>query len=149
MPCLKDILDEVGHVAQYKRIDIHFSSSCPDSVCIQLDSVRLKQIITNLVFNSIKFTHTYGSIFVYAEVLRTGLRKGILDQVLVRVVIEDNGFGFDHQRLPSLTDGANKTEYSTERRLEGAGIGMWLINDIATEALGGRLRVSRFVIPTN
>jgi len=107
-----------------RNIIISFSSSNElESTQIFADQNRIKQVISNLIDNAIKFTEE-GTIGVTAEI------KDIRDQITVRV--RDTGRGIDPQILPKLF-----TKFATKSD-KGTGLGLYICKGII-EAHGGSI----------
>jgi PAS domain S-box-containing protein len=96
---------------------------------IVCDPVRLRQILTNLVGNAIKFTEL-GSV-----VLRVMLRDG---QICFEV--EDTGIGMTEEQVTRLFGAFEQADSSTTRRFGGSGLGLRISQRLAW-MMGGDLTV--------
>ncbi|MGB9592928.1 MAG: ATP-binding protein [Anaerolineae bacterium] len=92
------------------------------------DFVRLKQVMTNLIGNAIKFSKS-GSVAIVR-----GLRKP--DEVWVQV--QDQGAGIPAHSLPHVFDKFFQAESSQTRSTGGVGLGLYIARHIV-ENLGGRI----------
>lgn len=99
------------------------------------DAGRLRQILLNLVGNSIKFTDS-GAIRV--RVTSPGMRGG---DHAIRVVVEDTGIGMAPEKLQTIFEPFTQLDGSSTRRRSGTGLGL-SISDKLVELMGGRLFVS-------
>ena len=97
----------------------------------------LRQIITNLVGNAIKFTdHGEISLSVHDEGMTAeGNRQSI------RFVIKDTGIGIPADKLESIFENFTQADGSVTRRYGGTGLGL-AISKRLVEYLGGRLQVT-------
>ena len=96
------------------------------------DVVRLKQILTNLVSNAVKFTET-GFVTLRAE---TGpLRDG---QRTVRFTVEDTGIGFDPDTRARLFTRFEQADGGIARKFGGTGLGLAICRQLAG-MMGGEL----------
>jgi CheY-like chemotaxis protein len=93
------------------------------------DPMRVRQILTNLISNAVKFTDK-GSVVVTAR------EEG--SQVVVEVV--DSGCGIPMDRLGSVFDSFAQADVSTTRRYGGTGLGLAIARQLA-ELMGGTLTV--------
>ena len=98
------------------------------------DKHRLRQILTNLVSNAIKFTHK-GSVQV--EVTRATSGEG---QWQYRFSVLDTGVGISQHDLEKIMMPFTQVDASTTREFGGTGLGLAIANQLV-KLLGGRLRV--------
>jgi len=93
------------------------------------DSVRLRQILSNLASNAVKFTHE-GAIS-----LRVATSDGALTFVLT-----DTGIGIARDRIADLFEKFVQADSSTTRRFGGTGLGLAISRELV-ERMGGTLRM--------
>jgi signal transduction histidine kinase/ActR/RegA family two-component response regulator len=92
------------------------------------DAVRLRQILTNLVSNALKFTEA-GSVQV---------RGAMIGEGRVRFTVIDTGVGFDDSRKSLVFTRFQQADGSITRRFGGTGLGLAISRDLA-ELMGGSL----------
>jgi signal transduction histidine kinase/ActR/RegA family two-component response regulator len=97
------------------------------------DPVRIRQVLTNLISNAIKFT-SEGRIDVSAE---TVIGK---DKAELRLSVKDTGIGIDPKRLQAIFDSFTQADVSTKRVYGGTGLGLTIVRQIA-ELMGGVVEV--------
>jgi len=98
------------------------------------DSVRLRQIVTNLVANAIKFTDD-------GEVeLRATLEPGDADTLVLHLAVRDTGIGIAADRRQAIFEAFTQADGSTTRTHGGTGLGLTIAARLA-ELMGGRLWV--------
>lgn len=97
------------------------------------DRSRLRQVLTNLIGNAIKFTQA-GSVRV--EVAPLGPATG--KQVWLRFTVTDTGPGIPLALQPKLFEAFERGEVSLSRRFGGTGLGTSIAKGL-TEAMGGRI----------
>jgi two-component system CheB/CheR fusion protein len=101
--------------------------SLPDeAVTLDGDTVRLTQILVNLLNNAIKFTPSGGHIWLIAETL--GERTD--DQSQVRIRVRDTGVGMSRELLPKIFDMFTQGNVSLERTQAGLGVGLTLVKNL-------------------
>lgn len=95
------------------------------------DERMLKQIVINLMTNSVKFTPPGGKVRVMARPSRDG---GL------QIVVTDNGIGIAKEDLPVVMAPFGQVESQLNRRYEGTGLGLPLVQSLV-EIHGGKLRL--------
>lgn len=121
--------------ARLKGLD--FQMLIGDTVPGQIvtDPDRLRQIITNLVENAVKFTDQG---FVRLEV--SALSMGLNGRAALEVRVTDSGPGISAEAQSRIFDRFEQGDSSTTRRKGGAGLGLNIVKAL-TEALGGQVSV--------
>lgn len=107
-----------------KRLDfiIQIGDDVPE--LLTGDSMRLTQILVNLIGNAIKFT-AEGFITV------TIINKGIQDNTVhVAFTITDTGIGIEQNNLTNIFDRFHQAEDSTTRRYGGTGLGLSIVKEL-------------------
>ena len=100
-----------------------------DIPTIEADSLRLKQILTNLLTNAIKFTDQ-GSIY-----LRVRYENGWLF-----LAVQDEGIGISEEHLSTIFEQFRQVDGSSTRRAEGTGLGLTITNHLV-QLHGGMIEV--------
>lgn len=93
---------------------------------VEGDSTRVRQILTNLVSNAVKFTDV-GS--VKAEVELSAADETYLT---LHLTVHDTGIGIAPERLASLFEPFSQADLSTTRRFGGTGLGLAIVRRLAT-----------------
>ncbi len=117
-PVVEAAVEMVRPSAQAKYVALECRAD--DSLPVEGDGARLKQVIWNLLTNAIKFTPAGGLVEVDARV-----RGGS-----VEVVVRDTGEGIDPQFLPHVFQRFRQADSSTSRRHGGLGIGLAIVSSI-------------------
>ena len=104
----------------------------PDS--IMGDPLRVKQVITNLINNAIKFTQT-GEVVLRASLEAEDPEK---NQVTLRLSVTDSGVGLSRAQQHSLFNAFNQADPSTARQYGGTGLGL-AISKRLVEEMGGEI----------
>lgn len=92
------------------------------------DPVRVRQVVSNLVGNAVKFTNR-GHVCIRAE---------RLDEVALRIIVEDTGCGIPHERQDAIFEAFIQADGSTTRHHGGTGLGLTICRQL-TELMGGRV----------
>ena len=100
----------------------------------QADSHRLRQMLSNLVGNAIKFTHSGTVSIEGADVQRD-------DQTaLLEFSVHDSGIGIEADKMDLLFKPFSQTDCSTTREFGGTGLGLSIVRQLA-KAMGGDVGV--------
>ena len=112
-----------------------FTVEFDDGVPRQLwgDVARIRQILTNLVGNAIKFTER-GEIRVSAE------RAAGKDGQVIRYAVRDTGIGIPEEKQEIIFQAFEQADGSTTRKYGGTGLGLTISSRLA-HLMGGRLEV--------
>jgi PAS domain S-box-containing protein len=135
---LDDVISSVTTVTGQKAHDkrLEFLADVPPSVPFHLvgDPHRLRQILTNLVNNAIKFTER-GEIR-----LRTECSEGTRKQVKICFSVSDTGIGMSADQVARLFQPFTQADMSTTRKHGGTGLGLTISQKLAG-MMGGRIDV--------
>lgn len=131
---IEKVADVESFVAGNKGIEmiVRVSPDIPDS--LKGDSMRLSQVLINLISNAIKFTET-GEIVVEID-----LESQTTEQVLLRGTITDTGVGIAEDALVTLFDSFTQADGSTTRRFGGTGLGLTICKRLV-ELMNGEIGV--------
>ena len=99
------------------------------------DSLRLQQIIKNLVDNSIKFSRKGGVILVGIKTAQK-----MPDSVTLSFFVKDTGIGIDPEYIPDLFKRFSQADMSAKRKYAGTGLGLSICKRLV-EMMGGRIWV--------
>jgi len=129
---LKELLDEVASLwaakAELKGVALRAVFEGPADQWVVADSVRVRQVLHNLISNAVKFARSRAEVRVEIAI-RDGLAQ-------MRAVVSDNGPGVPQDQLQTIFDPFNQTEEGL--KLGGAGLGLAVCRQIA-ERMGGAI----------
>lgn len=133
--CIEDVLDIFG--TQSAQIGLDLLYKIEEDVPIQIsgDVMRLRQILTNLVGNAIKFTKQ-GEVFIGVRTIATGPDNTYELQFEVR----DTGIGIPVDKIQRLFKAFSQVDSSTTRKYGGTGLGLAIAQKLV-ELMGGRIWV--------
>lgn len=120
--------------AQAKPKGIQLRESCDTKVLDYYlgDSLRVRQILLNLVSNAIKFTNQ-GEIKIRVFVVE---EESTAESHLIRYEVEDSGIGVAADKLKRIFEPFEQEDVSTTRRYGGTGLGLAICKTLA-EMMGG------------
>jgi PAS domain S-box-containing protein len=134
IPCtphhiIRDVVQVLAVKAREKSIslDFEFANAVPETILS--DSSRLRQILTNLVGNSIKFTEE-GGVKIVAGLAASGVQP----QLTLAVI--DTGIGVAEDKQQAIFDPFVQADTSVTRKFGGTGLGLAISRRFA-QALGG------------
>lgn len=132
--CVEDVLTLLAPLAYDKGLEIVNLIYADVPLLLRGDTLRIRQVLTNLVGNAIKFTEA-GSV-----VLRVMLEDDVAQQALIKITVTDSGIGLyleDQKHLFAPFTQADSTE---TRRYGGTGLGL-AISKKLVELMGGHIGV--------
>ncbi len=115
---LEDLCDALGSKVAEKGLDLSLYVEPDVPLLLEGDPVRLRQVVSNLVDNAIKFTHE-GEVVV--QVGRDLIEGG---RARLRFSVTDSGIGIAPQKQARLFDAFIQADGSTTRRYGGTGLGL-------------------------
>ncbi|MFN3836958.1 MAG: response regulator [Brevundimonas sp.] len=118
--------------AREKHLDFHVDIDLEDGVWVMGDAVRVKQVLTNLISNAVKFT---SQGFVGLIVQRG---KDAAGNPVLRFTVEDSGIGFDAATRSRLFSRFEQADGGITRRFGGSGLGLSICRQLA-DMMGGDL----------
>ncbi len=127
---IEEVLTMLDPAAAAKQLEVVslFYADVPEQLI--LDPLRLKQVITNLVNNAIKFTSEGG------VVVRTMIEQQQGSKATIRVSVTDTGIGLSKTQQKALFQAFSQADSSTAREFGGTGLGL-AISKRLVEQMGG------------
>ncbi|GAB3914758.1 hybrid sensor histidine kinase/response regulator [Larkinella knui] len=133
--CVEDVLDLFAGKAAELELDLVYEIEHQVPTQVIGDSLRLRQILINLVGNAIKFTER-GEVFV-----SIGMQRRIDDQELELIFrVRDTGIGIPEDKLQRLFKAFSQVDSSMTRRYGGTGLGL-AISERLVKLMGGAIWV--------
>ncbi|MBI2753348.1 MAG: response regulator [Betaproteobacteria bacterium] len=132
--CLSEALRQVTAAAGQKEIEliVRVDPAVPERVVG--DSVRLRQVLVNVLGNAVKFT-SEGEIC-----LEIGTESADSDGILLQFRVRDTGIGIPPEKQEVIFQVFEQADGATTRRFGGAGLGL-AISARLVEMMGGRIEV--------
>jgi signal transduction histidine kinase/DNA-binding response OmpR family regulator len=133
--CIADALRPVTPAAGEQELElvVRVAPDVPDLVVG--DSVRLRQVLLNILGNAVKFTRD-GEI-----ALDVSVEEPAADAPLLRFVVRDTGIGIPPDKQKVIFQAFEQADGSTNRRFGGTGLGL-AISARLVERMGGRIEVA-------
>ena len=129
-----DVVQVLRVRAEDKNIGLDIEIPEPLPEVIQTDAGRLRQIITNLVGNAIKFTEEGGVKVILRSFEENGTEKFAID-------VKDSGIGMNEQQQAAVFKPFVQADSSITRRFGGTGLGLAISRKLA-RAMGGDILLS-------
>lgn len=136
---IKDVIISVVSTSMIKANEknINLNYSCPSrdqGMVLVGDSLRLGQILLNLVNNAVKFTNQ-GEVNIILSLVEETPTK-----CKIKFEIKDTGIGIEKEKLESIFNEFNQADTSTTRLYGGTGLGLSISRKLI-ELMGGTLQV--------
>jgi PAS domain S-box-containing protein len=129
---VEDATAMLAHDAHVKGVELTVWVDEQVPAVVRGDAGRLRQVLTNLISNAVKFT-SEGEVSVRVGVDETGG-----DRLLVRAEVSDTGIGIAPDRIAALFEPFSQEDSSTTRRFGGTGLGLAISRQLV-ELMGGEL----------
>ncbi len=132
------ILDDINRLLAYRAaesgLDLTYRIDSAVPCSVQGDPGRIRQVITNLVGNALKFTEQ-GSVTVHVS-----LESEHQGTAIVRFAIEDTGIGIPESRRAAIFAPFTQVDASTTRKYGGTGLGLSICKQLVG-LMGGEIGV--------
>lgn len=128
---LFEVVDMMGANAREKGLELclHLPPDTPDALVG--DALRLKQVLTNLMGNAVKFTQAGGVDVVVSHSCREGS-----DDCEIKVTVTDTGVGIDPKQQQHLFNAFAQADASITRRFGGTGLGLIISKTLVAQMNG-------------
>lgn len=132
---LNDVLQMAYARAEEKliRLVVNVSPDIPDK--LYGDGIKIRQVLTNIMTNAIKYTDAGGSV--------TLIVSGAYEDenyLLLTIGVKDTGKGIRREDIPKLFDSFQRVDEQSNSAIEGSGLGL-AISDSFVRMMGGKLQV--------
>ncbi len=141
---LSEVIDNIVKVfvptAQKQNIIFKVYEDTDIPMYVKGDSMRVRQILFNIIGNALKFTHTdrdkQGVVELHAKIIES---NPYISTINFKVI--DNGIGIDKDVQQKLFTPFTQAERSTTRNFGGTGLGLAICGQL-TEMMGGRITLA-------
>ncbi len=138
---LREVMDSIVSIVQpqvkakKQAFHIFINDISAENVCC--DSVRLNQVMINILGNAVKFTPEEGAITV--SLYEEDSPKGE-DYIRTHLIVKDNGIGMSEEYQKKIFDSFSREDTTRVQKTEGTGLGM-AITKYIVDAMEGTIRV--------
>jgi len=132
--CIEDVLELLSVRAAEKGVELIYVPSSDLKWQVYADSMRIRQVILNLVGNALKFTED-GAITIKVDIIEQNNASA-----KIAISIIDTGIGIAADRLETIFLPFAQAESSTERKYGGTGLGLPICKRLA-QMMGGNIDV--------
>ena len=130
IPLVEDTMESLESKARKAKITLRLDAGGQSQVAVLGDHMRLGQVLTNLINNSIKYGRPEGVTTIRIAAVAQG----------VRVEVQDSGIGIPESALPRLFERFFRVDASRSRAAGGSGLGLAIVKHII-EAHGSEVEV--------
>jgi len=138
--CVEDTLDLLAPKADAKRIELLHRVADDVPAAVLADSGRLRQVLSNLIGNAIKFTDR-GEVEVTVRrqpLTDDAMSPGAPETCLLEFAVRDTGIGIAPENHARLFRAFSQVDDSTTRRYGGTGLGLAICRNLV-ELMGGAI----------
>ncbi|MBQ7198397.1 MAG: response regulator, partial [Selenomonadaceae bacterium] len=132
---LNDLVNMVQKRAEAKDLSFHIEADENLPSDLFGDEIRIKQVITNILTNAVKYTEKGG------VTLTVKFKNISEDEILLCVAVKDTGIGIKEEDLKKLFSAFERIEEKRNRTIEGTGLGMNITQRLL-EMMGTSLQVA-------
>ncbi|MEZ4804356.1 MAG: ATP-binding protein [Bacteroidia bacterium] len=117
---VKEVFESYSKLGKDKEINLRFKEGCDLPYKVQADKDRIRQILNNLIGNSISYGKENGT---------TSIGLYDMDQHIL-IEVSDDGEGIEAEHLPRLFERFYRTDKSRSRNSGGSGLGLSIVKHI-------------------
>jgi two-component system phosphate regulon sensor histidine kinase PhoR len=117
---IRETINELSGIVSNKNITLILDNEISDNIQVFADSERIKQVLINLIDNSVKYTLEKGSITIKTK----GSDKSVL------ISVEDTGLGIPKEDLPRIFERFYRVDKTRSRDMGGSGLGLSIVKHI-------------------
>ena len=131
---VEDTAELLANTSHEKGVElaVYVDESIPSLV--KGDPTRLRQVVTNLLGNAIKFTEK-GEVVICCNA-----RPSSEDNIILTLMIKDTGIGMSNEQIQNIFEPFRQADQSTTRRYGGTGLGLSISRQLI-ELMGGNIQL--------
>ena len=134
------ILSQYRRTAKAKGVTLDYSISSEMPGWLRGDSGKVRQVLSNLINNAVKFTHS-GQVLVDVSPAQVGGDHGVRgdkETLAVQVLVQDTGIGIPTEKQDAVFESFSLAEDHLSHASGGLGLGLAIVNRLLT-VLGGTI----------
>lgn len=135
----RELIEQVNIIINSQCLDKGLNYTCltGSDMCDYYvgDDMKLKQVLINILGNSVKFTEAPGDITLTVE--QTEITDG---KCTLKFIMRDTGIGMDKEYLPKIFESFSQEDATSTNRYGGSGLGMAITKNFV-EMMGGSIEV--------
>jgi two-component system phosphate regulon sensor histidine kinase PhoR len=118
---IKEVYEELSFKSKAKNIKLGIKSGCEKPISVFADSQKIKQVLVNLIENSIKYGKENG-------ITTAGIYE--VDNKTIFVEITDDGLGIAEEHVSRVFERFYRTDSARSRNVGGTGLGLAIVKHI-------------------
>ena len=133
---MRNLVNMIQSQMNAKNLSFFVEASGIEHEDIVVDSLRLNQVLINIVGNAVKYTNAGGSVTLL-------IRELVSEDPAVgnyEISVKDTGIGMSKEYLPHVFEVFSREHNSTVSKIQGTGLGLAITKNIV-EMMGGTIRV--------
>ena len=135
VPLIEEMYNLIIDKAEKKGLSLEFDVDPNLPTSLFGDDVRIKQVISNILTNAVKYTHE-GSV----KMTVTGSYKNE-EEYILHISVKDTGIGIREEDMDKLFQSFQRLDVEKNRNIEGTGLGISIIHGLLTR-MGSELKVT-------
>lgn len=124
---LEEAMDQIAILAEKKGLDRHISLDESIPEFIEIDPVRIRQILVNLLSNAVKFTNS-GSVCLGVNYVRDGIGSSSIKEL--EFYVQDTGVGIKSENQSRIFEAFTQEYNFTQKVYGGTGLGLNICNHL-------------------
>lgn len=130
----KEVVDSFQENAKAKKVSLDIKDGINEGTVLLADPLRLRQVLSNLIANAIKFTHK-GHILIDVKEKRRDRKM-----LCLHVAVQDTGIGIAKEKMRAIFEKFMQVDNTSTRQYGGVGLGLTICKSLV-EAMGGEMGV--------
>jgi CheY-like chemotaxis protein/nitrogen-specific signal transduction histidine kinase len=135
LKCIEEVMELFANKAAHSNLELVYQVDHQLSTQVVGDGMRLRQILINLVGNSLKFT-SKGEVFLGVSLINKSNQE-----IEIGFEVRDTGIGIPANKLANLFEAFSQADVATTRNYGGTGLGL-AISQRLVGLMGGKITVT-------